>query len=73
MKTHAVKSLFYGDLILQQKWSHMRAGLKRGKYFFVKCKINIKKNTHITKQIESLNYLACLNIKIIYLTYTVTA
>ena len=50
----------------------MSVGLKRGrypscKYFFVKCKINTKINTHITQQIESLNSLACLNIKIIYL------
>ena len=28
LKTHAVDSLFYSDLILQQKWSHMRVGLK---------------------------------------------
>ena len=73
LKTHAVKSLFYGDLILQQKWPHMRVGLKRGrcpgcKYFFAKCKISTKINTHITKQ--SLNSLVCLIIKGIMPVFT---
>ena len=73
--THAVNSLFYGDSILQQKWSHMRVGLKRGrccgcKYSFAKCKINTKINNDITKQIGSLNSLVCLIIKEILLAFT---
>ena len=65
LKTHAVNSLLYGDLILQQKWSHMKVGHKRGKchgckYSFAKCKINTKINTHTTTHIGSLNSLVFL-------------
>ena len=75
MKTHAVNSLLYGDLILQQIWSHMKVGHKRGschgcKYFFAKCKINTKINTHITIQIESLNSLVFLITKGIIPVFT---
>ena len=68
LKTQVVNYLPYGDLILQQKWSHMKVGHKRGrchgcKYSFAKCNINTKMNIHISTQIESLNSLVFLITK----------
>ena len=61
LKTHAVNSLFYGHLILQQKWSHMRDGHKRGRCHGQLLAIGNKYST----QIETLKFKLYLNYTVI--------